>query len=271
MAFIFHSFRTFFILLLTAAVAVSVIPTAHAQTAKARKGTVVANAAKERKANEANVRKGIAAFLGIPESMVQSVTLIPQGGLYEVVFDDGELFYTDKAVSFIILGNIVDVETRRNVTGERLEILSRIDFNSLPLEQAIERVNGNGQRIIVTFEDPNCGYCKHLGEELQKVKNVTIYTFLYPILSDDSVTKSRRIWCAKNRAATWTAWIVNGKAPEANNCDSTTIERNVELGRKLRVTSIPTLFFANGARIGGYRDASDLEQILAEISAEAGR
>jgi len=274
MATVFHSLRTVFLLLVMAAIAISTIPAAHAQVAKARKSPTPASTTKEereRKANEANVRKGVAAFFGVPESVVESVTLIPQGRLYEIVFSSGELIYTDKAVSFFILGNIIDVGTRRNLTGERLDRLSRIDFKSLPLEQAIERVNGNGQRIIVTFEDPNCGYCKQLGGELQKVKDVTIYTFLYPILSDDSMTKSRHIWCAKNRAETWTAWIVKGKKPETRNCDSDTIERNLELGRKLRVSAIPTMFFANGARIGGFRDASDLEQVLIEVSAEADR
>jgi len=276
MNFSFRPFRAVFLLLLTVAVAVSIIPAAHAQTAKVRKGTAAAGAketreAKDRKADEASVRKGVADFFGIPESVVELVTPIPQGGLYEIVLINGELFYTDKAVSFFILGNIIDAGTRRNLTGERLDKLAYIDFKSLPLEQAIERVNGNGKRVIVTFEDPNCGYCKKLSEELQKVKDVTIYTFLYPVLSADSMTKSRHIWCAKNRAATWTAWIVNGKKPDARDCDSNVIDSNMELGRKLRVGGVPALFFANGARIGGFRDASDLEQILTEVSAEAGR
>ena len=269
MAFTFRPFRAVFLLFMVAAVAVSVIPAAHAKSAKARKGVAAARA--NEAANEARVRKGVAAFLDVSESVVESVTRIPQGGLYEVVLSNGELLYTDKAVSFFFLGNIVDAGTRRNLTSERLDKLARIDFKSLPLEQAVKRVKGNGQRAIVTFEDPNCGYCKHLGQELQKVKDVTIYTFLYPILSDDSMTKSRHIWCAENRAATWVAWIVDGKIPKAINCDSAAIDRNVELGRKLRMTGTPVLFFADGARIVGYREAPDLEQILAEISAEAGR
>jgi len=251
-------------MLIIAVVAVTVIPAAHA--GGAQKGH-----AETEHANEAKIRKSVAAFLDVPESVVESVTRIPQAELYEVVLVNGELFYTDKAASFFILGNIIDTKTWRNLTGERLDKLARIDFKSLPLEQAVKRVNGNGQRVIVTFEDPNCGYCKHLSGELQKVKDVTIYTFLYPILSDDSVTKSRYIWCAENKAATWMAWIIDGKAPEARNCDSAVIDRNVELGKKLRVTGTPVLFFANGARIGGYREASILEQMLVEFSTKAGK
>ena len=271
MAFTFHSFRAVFSLLFAvAAVAVSVVPAAYAEEARVRKNAAVENVA-AKDVEEARVRKSVTEFLGIPESMVVSVGRIPQGGLYEVLLDNGELLYTDKAVGFFILGHIIDARTRKDLTGERLDKLARIDFRSLPLEQAVKRMNGNGQRVIVTFEDPNCGYCKRLGQELQKVKNITIYTFLYPILSDDSMAKSRHIWCAENKAAAWVGWIVDGKVPEARNCDSAAIDRSLELGRKLRLTGTPVLFFANGARIVGYREAADLEQILAEISAEAGK
>jgi thiol:disulfide interchange protein DsbC len=280
MAFTFRSLRAAFLLLVMAAIAVSVIPAAHSEEVgthvstaakRAKKAKAPKKAVETEQAIETRLRKDVAAFLDAPESIVESVTRIPQGGLYEIVLTNGELFYTDKAMAFFILGNIIDAKTRQNLTGERLDKLSRIDFKSLPLAQAIKRVNGNGQRVIATFEDPNCGYCKRLGTELQKVKNVTIYTFLYPMLSDDSITKSRHIWCAKDKAATWTAWIIGGKTPEARNCDSSVIDRNIELAGKLRITGSPVLFFSNGVRIAGYRNASDMELILAEIAADAGK
>jgi thiol:disulfide interchange protein DsbC len=281
MVFSFRSLRVAFLLLVMAAMTAFITPTAHsedgvrkstpAKRAKKANAPAPKKAVETEQAIEVKLRQEVATFLGTSESIVESVTRIQQGGLYEVLLTNGELFYTDRAMSFFILGSIIDVKTRQNLTGERLEELSRIDFKSLPLAQAIKRVNGNGQRVIVTFEDPNCGYCKRLGTELQKVKNVTIYTFLYPMLSDDSIVKSRHIWCAKDKAAAWMAWIVDGKAPEARNCDSTVIDHNIELARKLRITGSPVLFFSNGSRIPGYRNASDLEQILAEISAAANK
>jgi len=280
MAFVFRSFRAVLLLFVIVVIAVSTIQTGHAKETKARKGVAAADAKKAKvhkadesgKPDEDRVRKGVEAFIGLPELAVTSVARIPQGGLYEIVLGNGELIYTDKAVSFFILGNIIDVKTRKDLTSDRLEKLASIDFKSLPLEHAIKRVNGNGQRVIVTFEDPNCGYCKHLGQELQKIKDVTIYTFLNPILSADSIAKSRHIWCAKDKAAAWTAWIIDGKAPPVRECDdSTVIDNNIVLARKLRMTGTPVLFFANGARIVGYREAPDLEQILEKISADAGK
>ena len=67
-------------------------------------------------------------------------------------------------------------------------------------DSAVKRVKGNGKRVIYTFEDPNCGYCKELQKELAKLNDVTIYTFLWPILSQDSVDKSKAIWCAATAA-----------------------------------------------------------------------
>jgi thiol:disulfide interchange protein DsbC len=215
-------------------------------------------------ADEIEVRTKMNAFVGMP--VVDSVIRVPQGGLYEVVLNTGELIYTDEEVSFIIDGRIIDTKTRENLTALRLQQISAIDFASLPLDQAMKRVAGNGKRVIVTFEDPNCGFCKKLARELMKIQDVTVYTFLYPILSEDSTIKSRNIWCAKDRAKAWNDWVISATVPTTAKCDSRVIDRNLVLGEKLRIHSTPTLFFADGSRIGGYRDAAGLERALAAIA-----
>lgn len=215
-------------------------------------------------ADETSVRKAVEAFIGSPA--VESVTKTPYGGLYEIVLKSGELVYTDEKAGFLIDGRIIDTKTRRDVTQARMTQLSAIDFSTLPLEQAIKQVRGSGKRVLVSFEDPNCGYCKRLGKELKQLKDVTIYTFLYPILSPDSTEKSRNIWCAKDKAKAWSDWILDAKAPAAANCDSSVVERNVALGQKLRINGTPTLFLADGRRLGGYMPAAELEQALSEVA-----
>ncbi|HNQ75275.1 MAG TPA: DsbC family protein [Pseudothauera hydrothermalis] len=215
-------------------------------------------------ASEEAVKKGVEAFIGA--QAVESVNRTPYGELYEVVLKSGELIYTDAKTSFIVDGRIIDTKTRADVTRERLNQLSAIDFASLPLDQAIKQVHGDGKRVLVTFEDPNCGYCKRLGKELVKMDNLTVYTFLYPILSPDSTEKSRNIWCAKDRAQTWRDWIVDGKTPPAAKCDSSVIDRNVALGQQLRINGTPTMFLADGSRIGGYLPAAELEKALSTVA-----
>ncbi|MBI1905947.1 MAG: DsbC family protein [Rhodocyclales bacterium] len=215
-------------------------------------------------ANEESVRKGIESFIGA--AAVASITKTPYGGLYEVVLDSGELIYTDEMVSFIVDGRVIDTKTRRDMTQARMTELSGIDFSALPLADAIKQVKGDGSRIVASFEDPNCGYCKRYGQELTQVTDVTIYTFLYPILGEDSTQKSRDIWCAEDKAKTWNEWILENKVPPTGNCDSAVVDRNVALGRKLRVNGTPTVFVADGRRVGGYVTAAQLDAALASVA-----
>lgn len=213
-------------------------------------------------AQEANVKKAIEAKLGTP---VTSVTKSGYLGLYEVYFD-GQIIYTDEKVTAIVAGNLIDGKTMTSVTEERMRKLNAIKFSDLPLNQAIKQVKGNGKRVLASFEDPNCGYCKRLAKDLAKLDNVTIYTFLYPILSEDSIKKSRQIWCSADKVKAWNDWMVDGKAPSGkDDCDTTAIINNQEFGQKLRITGTPTIFFADGERVPGAVPLARIEQKLNSI------
>lgn len=213
-----------------------------------------------------SVKAAMEAFIGA--AAVESVSATPYSGFYEVLLKSGELVYTDSKVSFIMDGRVIDTSTRRDVTQERLNALSAIDFKTLPLDQAIKLVKGDGSRVFATFEDPNCGYCKKLGKDIAGMDNVTVYTFLYPILSEDSTRKSRNIWCAGDRAKVWNDWIVNGVTPPQAECDSSVVDKNVAFGKKLKIQGTPTMFLADGSRLGGYLPAAQLEQALAGVAAK---
>lgn len=218
-------------------------------------------------ASEAEVKKGVEAWLGGGGNgpKVESVRKLGALGLYEVQVD-GELVYTDEKVSHVILGDVIDVKGRRNLTEERKQKLSQIKFSDLPLELAVKQVKGNGKRVVATFEDPNCSYCRKLAKELQGVSDVTIYTFLYPILSPDSSEKAKNLWCASDRVKAWNDLMVDGKTPASANCDHPT-DKVVALGRKLNIRGTPTMFFADGTRVPGYMPAPMLEKALDKGSA----
>ncbi len=211
-------------------------------------------------ADEADIKKAMEAKLG---AKVVSVTKSGYLGLYEI-YAEGNIFYTDEKMTAIILGaQLIDGKTMKNVTEERMKKLTAIKFSELPLDRAIKHVRGDGKRVLATFEDPNCGYCKRLAKELQKLDNVTVYTFLYPILSEDSLRKSRQIWCSSDRAKAWNDWMVDGKAPPAKeDCDTGAVTRNQEFGRKLNITGTPTIFFADGERVPGAMPIDQIEQRL---------
>jgi thiol:disulfide interchange protein DsbC len=214
-------------------------------------------------ADEASLKKAIEA--AYPKFKVESITKTPYGGLYEV-FMGGQIVYTDEKLTFLIAeGHLVDPKTKKDVTGERLDELTKIDFNSLPLDQAIKVVKGNGSRKLVVFSDVDCPFCKRLEQnELSNITDVTVYTFLYPIeqLHPDAVAKSKSIWCAGNRVKAWNDWILNNKLPTAaGNCE-VPLERVGELAKKFGITSTPTLIFSDGKRMLGAQPYKEIEKSM---------
>jgi thiol:disulfide interchange protein DsbC len=187
------------------------------------------------------------------------------GGLYEVLVR-GELYYVDPEVTFVIMGRMFDSRTRTDLTQQRLDTALKIDFKKLPLDQAIKTVRGNGSRVLATFEDPNCPYCKKLWQNLQSLNNVTIYTFLMPILSQDSQEKSKAIWCSKNRAVAWDEYMVQGKAPAAAGDCKTPLEQNMSMGRDFGINGTPTIVFTDGSRGAGAMPVDAIEQRLASAA-----
>lgn len=211
-------------------------------------------------AQEAVIRKNLAekipAFAKIDE-----VSKTPMAGLYEVRIGF-DIFYTDEQGNYLLQGNLMDVKARRNLTEERVEKLSLVDFDKLPLNDAFKIVRGDGKRKLAVFEDPNCGYCKRFEQDLTSVDNVTVYLFLYPVLGQDSITKSRNIWCAKDKIKAWNDWMLRNTAPAAAECDIAAIKRNREFGQKYNITGTPTLIFANGTRAPGAISAQEVEKML---------
>jgi thiol:disulfide interchange protein DsbC len=190
----------------------------------------------------------------------------PLAGLIEVRAGE-HLFYTDAKGDYLIDGNLIETQSRRNLTQERLDDINRVDFATLPLKDAVVWKNGNGQRKLVVFADPNCGYCKHLEKSLQDVKDVTVYTFVIPILGDDSKAKTENIWCMKDRTQAWRNWMLDGQAPPKafGMCASPT-QRNLALAQRLRVNGTPAMFFEDGSRLASAVPASVVEQRLAKAA-----
>jgi thiol:disulfide interchange protein DsbC len=201
-------------------------------------------------ADEADVRKAVESKLGKIEKIVKA----PMTGIWEVTVNS-QILYADDKANYVLLGNLVDMKTGKNITAER-------QFNALPLELAMKQVRGSGKNIMVTFEDPNCGYCKKLAKDILTLKDVTVYTFLLPVLGDDSFEKSKAIWCAPDKSKAWVDWMTNGKAPPAvpAKCDTAGLDKSAQLGGKLGIRGTPHIFFATGEHVGGYIPAAEIEK-----------
>jgi thiol:disulfide interchange protein DsbC len=226
---------------------------------------VLATALTPALANEAAIRKNLSERLpGLPK--IDEVRQTGMTGLWEIRIGN-ELRYTDAQGNYLIEGELIDLRSRRNLTEERVNQINAIDFASLPLKDALVWKRGNGKRRIAVFADPNCGYCKRFERTLQDAKDITVYTFLVPILGGDSPEKSRAIWCAKDSGAAWQAWMLEGKQPPkpAGDCDDAALERNMAMVRKYRVNGTPAIVFEDGTRVPGAVTLEQLERRLAAV------
>ena len=217
-------------------------------------------------AQEAVIRKNLADRL--PElPKIDEVTKTPIPGLWEVRFGN-DVIYTDDQANHVIQGTVFDTRAKVNLTDKRIEKLTAIDFDALPLKDAMVVKQGSGARKLAVFADPNCGYCKRFERDLLNVKDVTIYTFLYPVLGPDSSDKSRSIWCSKDPMKTWRSWMIEGATPAkpSGACDSAAIDRNTAFGRKYRVNGTPAILFEDGKRVPGAMSAADVEKRLVEAA-----
>lgn len=226
-------------------------------------GLVIMTASAET-AQERDIRKLVESRLG-DDAKIDSVTRTPYSGLFEVRIGT-DILYTDAKADYLFVGRVINARTHEDYTTARVDALSRIKFSDLPLDAALKMVRGNGKRVIAVFEDPNCGYCKRFRQTLNQMNNVTVYTFMYNILSEDSVVKARNIWCSPDRVKAWDDWMLNGKeaALAPGNC-TTPNEKVLELGKRLKISGTPTIFFADGSRLPGAVDLNALENKLASI------
>ncbi len=219
-------------------------------------------------ADEAAIRKNIGER--IPQfPKIDEITKTAIPGLYELRIGT-DLYYSDEQGNYLIEGQLVDTKSRVNLTEERIAKLTAIDFKTLPLKDAMVWKQGTGERKLVVFADPNCGYCKKFERDLQNVKDITVYTFLYPILGGDSPEKAKQIWCAKDNIKTWRDWMIKGTPiGESPACDTSALERNLALGRKHRVTGTPGLVYEDGRIQPGAVGAEAIERQLVASRAKS--
>lgn len=190
--------------------------------------------------------------LKFEKAKVKNVRKTPFKDLYEVQLSSNELAYTNATTEFVMLGNLINTTDMRNLTAERNDELSVIDFKSLPLKQSFALVKGDGSRHIAVFEDPNCGYCKVFRKTLEKTNNITVHTFVLDILGEDSTKKAKQLLCSTDPAHTWDEWMLHNKMPESSGtCDTALLDKNKKLAIELGITGTPTIFFENGKRAPG--------------------
>ncbi len=215
-------------------------------------------------AGDADIRQAVQGLA--PGAKINSIAKTGLPGIMEVVLDGPQgpmVVYADDKGEYLMAGDLLDVKSRRNLTKERMDKLTEVKWEILPLQNAIKVVRGNGKRKLAVFSDPDCPFCKKAEQEFVKLDNVTIYTFAYPLpMHTDATRKSKLVWCSKDKSQAWLDLMLKGKIPEGKgDCDNP-LDENLALGNKLRIDGTPAMIFPNGKRIAGYVDAGRLEGML---------
>jgi thiol:disulfide interchange protein DsbC len=220
-------------------------------------------------ADEAAIRRNLP--LRLPDlPAIDEVRRAPVPGLWEIRLGS-EVIYSDGEGSFVFEGDLIDTRAKVNLTERREDALKTIVFAKLPLADAVVWRRGTGARRLVVFADPNCGYCQRLEQALSGVPDITVYTFVIPILGEDSVEKARSIWCSAQRGSTWRRWMVDKVAPpKGATCDTGALTRNLALQKRHGVVGTPALVFEDGERVDGVLDAAALQRKLAGKRARGG-
>jgi thiol:disulfide interchange protein DsbC len=241
----------------------SVLPTPWASAQPTPKPAVVAAEAKTLTATLAKQFPG--AAIGI-------ATKTPYFGLYEVMIDD-RIIYTDAKAKYVLVGSIYDTDSKTNITEDRQRKLNRVNVAALPLELAIKKVKGTGERKLIVFSDPDCPFCAQLEKTLKGIDNTTVYTFLFPIdqLHPDAARKSRIIWCAPDRVQAWDSHYDSGTLPDNSGDCENPVAKTQAIGAGLRINVTPTLIFADGSLIPGALSPDRLEAELAKAATEVAK
>ena len=215
-------------------------------------------------AGESDIRKSIES--GFPGTRITSIAKSPISGVFEVATDGPQgplVIYADDDGEHLLVGDLLNVKTKRNLTRERMDKLTEVKWDSLPLKNAIKVVKGDGSRKVAVFTDPDCPYCKKAEGEFNKLDNVTVYNFAYPLpMHPDAGRKAKLVWCSKDRTKAWQDLMLKGIVPTGKSDCENPIDENLALGEKLRVDGTPALIFPNGKRIPGYVDAKRLDAML---------
>ena len=197
-----------------------------------------------------------------PNIHVSNIQPTEMSGLYSANLDN-QIIYLDENAQHMFIGSMVRLKDQKNLTKDLVLKQNSIDWKQLPLKDAIKTVKGNGKQQLAIFSDPNCPYCKKLEVELDKLNDVTIYTFIYPLKSQ-SIAVSKQVWCDPNQAYAWKNLLQKNVQPKERSC-ANPIERNLALGRKLGVEGTPTLIFETGFKMTGVRSAEEIQLIWKEL------
>jgi len=206
----------------------------------------------------------------IPDIKVIEVRMSPARGLWEISLETrGKkgIAYMDFSKENVIIGQIVKIKTKKNLTRKRLIELNKVDFSQIPLDDALVLGEPDAAYKVVVFDDPDCPYCAKLHKELKKIveerKDMAFFIKLFPLkMHKDAYRKAVAIQCEKSLKLLEDAFAKK-EIPDPG-CKTDTIDKNIKLAERLGITGTPTIVLQSGRVLSGAIKAEQLINLIIE-------
>jgi thiol:disulfide interchange protein DsbC len=175
--------------------------------------------------------------------------------------------YIDFSKQYLVLGNVIRLNDKENLTRQRSAQMNRVDVSSIPLEDALLLGKASAKSKVIVFTDPECPYCKKLHEELKEVvrrdPDVAFLIKLFPLkMHPNAYDVSKSILC--NKSMEFLEISFAGKPVPPASCDTPVVDQTLALVAKLGIRSTPTLVLPDGLVVSGYKNADALLTLIGE-------
>lgn len=200
----------------------------------------------------------------LPSTKIMEVNETPMPGIYEVVLGKNVVF-TNAEGRYFLFGHMFDIQEQRDMTAEKKESLRKVSWSSIDLAKALTFIKGKGTREFAVFSDPDCPYCRRLEGELEKLDDVKIHLFMFPLaMHKDAEKKSSQVLCSKDPRKAWKDMMLKGKDPSGKDECRKQVAEAAAIGQKAGVVGTPTLVAKDGRMISGALPAERIEKWLSE-------
>ncbi|WP_038053379.1 DsbC family protein [Thioalkalivibrio sp. ALJ1] len=201
----------------------------------------------------------------IPDAEFDSIQSTPMDGIYEVRYGT-DIFYVSEDGRYLMQGNLVDLETRENLTqsalsGVRADMFAAIEDNELVTYSP----NGDTKGVLNIFTDPNCPYCREIHQDLPEYLSagIKVRYLMFPVLGRDSPEIMDRIWCADDREEAMDRAKEGDKLNDIDGSCTTPQDQHMAMGQQLGLRGTPALITEGGQQLSGYQEPQAvIERIL---------
>lgn len=192
-----------------------------------------------------------------------AISETPLEGILQVQVDS-EIYYASDDAKYLLIGRILDMDTRVNITDQAKSVIRREMLTGLDSSQQISFSPVKPEYELLVFTDIDCGYCRKLHAQIEEymAEGIAINYMAFPRAgqSSHSFEKFVSVWCADDQQEALTL-AKAGEEPEPMQCENP-VGDQYALGQELGVTGTPALITVDGTLIPGYMPPAQLKERL---------